>query len=523
MRTLLLPWGQLLLLLITATLLCFWLDPYISLVSQAMMYVLAVTIASYVFNQKQSITTVLLSVVALNYFFIPPRGTLHVDSTENLFALFSLLVLALIINRLATHLRQETIAARKSEQRALQLQKLAQQLSTANSLQEVDQIALDTYTEALLPLSMLVGAQTISQSKFRPPLISINTEIEPDSKQSGSNANLPPSIRQGMQCCLKENRMIGAGTGYWDDLDVWFIPITEKSQQFGAVCLQSVIADDEEGKNHALTLAHFIAQSCWRIHLTTSMKNAHQEIEHQQLQSLFLSAISHDLRTPLAVVVGAASALQTQFDKLDFAEKNRLLKNIVEEANYLTTVAENTLQLVRLSSTNTQDAAIKRDWEAIEEIIGSVLTRVRQREPQEKARRISSRVASHLPLLRVDPVLIAQLLQNLLDNALKYSDGDILLSAGLSSQEKRTLCISVKDRGPGIPLSEHHTLFQAYARHQRHDQSSQRGAGLGLAVCHRIARVHGGDLRLYNRQGGGSHFMLTLPIEPIPTLPSIQE
>lgn len=519
MRTILLPWGQLLLLFIAATLLCYWLDPYISLVSQAMMYVLAVTIASYVFNQRQSITTVLLAVVALNYFLIPPHGTFRVDNAENLFTLCSLLVLALVINRLATHLRQETTTARKSEQRALQLQKLAQQLSTANAMQEVWTIALASYAEALTPLTPLSGAQAISQSKFCPPLIYISANGE----EQGSNADIPASLRQGMQCCLKENRIIGAGTGYWDDLDVWFIPIAENSQQFGAVCLQSVLADDEEGKNHALTLAHFIAQSCWRIHLTSSMKNAHQEIEHQQLQSLFLSAISHDLRTPLAVVVGAASALQTQYDKLDFVEKNRLLNNIVEEANYLTTVAENTLQLVRLSSTIAEGAAIKRDWESIEEIIGSVLTRVRQREPQEKARRIASRVASNLPLLRVDPVLIAQLLQNLLDNALKYSDGDILLSTGLGTEKNQSLTISVKDRGPGIPLSEHHTIFQAYARHQRHDQSSQRGAGLGLAVCHQIARVHGGELRLRNRQGGGSHFMLTLPIESIPTFPPHQE
>lgn len=511
MRTILLPWGQLFLLLTIATLLCYWLDPYISLVSQAMMYVLAVTIASYVFNQKKSITAVLLAVVALNYFFIPPRGTFQVDSSENLIALFSLLILALVINRLATHLRQETATAHKNEQRARQLQELAQQLSNAHSMPEIWEIARKSYSEALTPLTPLnplTGAQTISQSKYSPPLFyfSANDEL-------AFNPDMPASLRQGMQCCLKENRMIGAGTGYWDDLATWFIPIAEKSQQYGAVCVQSVLTNDEEGRNHARTLAHFIAQSCWRVQLTSSMKSAHQEIEHQQLQSLFLSAISHDLRTPLAVVVGAASALQTQYDKLDFTEKNRLLNNIVEEANYLTTVAENTLQLVRLSSSTT---TIKRDWEAIEEIIGSVLTRVRQRAPQEKARRIVSRVASNLPLLKIDPVLIAQLLQNLLDNALKYSDGDIVLTAELAAPEENKLCISVKDRGPGIPLSEHQSIFQAYARHQTHDQSSQRGAGLGLAVCYHIARVHDGDLRLYNRKGGGSHFVLSLSIPPLP-------
>lgn len=516
MRTSILPWGQLLLLLTTATLVCFWLDPFVSLVSQAMIYVLVVAIASYTFDQKQSIVTALLAVIALNYFFIPPRGTLHVDSSENIIALLSLLMLALVINRLATHLREETATAHKNEKRARQLQELAHQLSNAHNMQEIWDIAQSTFTEALMPQTPQSDAQTITQIKPIAPLLYFSE----DSKEQELNSTIPAPLLQGMQCCMKENRMIGAGTGYWDELDAWYIPIAEKSKQFGAICLQSMLADDEAGRNHARTLAHFIAQSCWRIHLTTSMKNAHQEIEHQQLQSLFLSAISHDLRTPLAVVVGAASALQTQYDKLDLTEKNRLLNNIVEEANYLTTVAENTLQLVRLSNTT---APIKRDWESIEEIIGSVLTRVRHRNSQGKARRIASRVTSDLPLVRVDPVLIAQLLQNLLDNALKYSEGDIVLTAGLSTQDEQRLCISVKDRGPGIPQSEHHTIFQAYARHQTHDQSSQRGAGLGLAVCNQIAEVHGGKLMLHNRQGGGSHFMLTLPIETIPALPLIQE
>lgn len=516
MRSAILPWGKLSLLLTLATLLCYGLDPYVTLVSQAMIYVLAVAIAAYSFDQRQSVATALFAVFALNYFFIPPRGSVHVDSSENIIALLSLLMLALVINRLATHLRQETATAHKNEQRARQLQALAHQLSHAHTMQEIWAIAQTSFAEALTPTSADTNTPTIAQQQPHPALFYIDEGEQPQD----ANAAIPASLRQGMQCCLKENRMIGAGTGYWDELDAWYIPVAEKSQQFGAICLQSVVADDDAGRNHARTLAHFIAQSCWRIYLTTSMNDAHQEIEHQQLQSLFLSAISHDLRTPLAVVVGAASALQTQYDKLDLAEKNRLLNNIVEEANYLTTVAENTLQLVRLSGTT---APIKRDWESIEEITGSVLTRVRQRDPQGKARRIASRVASDLPLVRVDPVLIAQLLQNLLDNALKYSDGDILLTAGLSTQDKHRLCISVKDRGPGIPQSEHHTIFQAYARHQAHDQSSQRGAGLGLAVCSQIAQVHGGELRLLNRQGGGSHFMLTLPIEAIPTLPLIEE
>jgi two-component system sensor histidine kinase KdpD len=231
------------------------------------------------------------------------------------------------------------------------------------------------------------------------------------------------------------------------------------------------------------------------------MLAAQSEAQHQQLQSTFLAAISHDLRTPLAAIVGAASSLQTQRDKLSPAEQERLLGSIVSEATYLSTMTENTLQLVRLASPT---QALRRDWESMEEIIGAVLARVRERDP---ARRIQSKVPKDLPLVKADPVLLAQLLGNLLDNALKYSEGTIDLAI---NTDDRQLVVSVKDWGPGIPAAEQARLFEPYARG---DHSAQRGVGLGLAVCRAIAQAHGGQLTYRPRPGGGSSFVLTLPVE----------
>lgn len=228
------------------------------------------------------------------------------------------------------------------------------------------------------------------------------------------------------------------------------------------------------------------------------------------MQSTFLAAISHDFRTPLAAVVGAASALQTQKDKLSPLEQERLLGSIVSEAAYLSTVTENTLQLVRLGNT-TQD--IRKDWESVEEIVGAVLARVRRRDASH---RIKSSVPERLPLIKVDPVLIAQLIGNLLDNALQYSAGAIELSVNLAGS---LLQVSVKDRGPGIPTAMHQTIFEPYSRN---DHSDQRGAGLGLAVCRAIATAHSGHLQVRSRPTGGSTFTLSLPVDrdqPSPEAP----
>jgi two-component system sensor histidine kinase KdpD len=302
-----------------------------------------------------------------------------------------------------------------------------------------------------------------------------------------------------MRSCIREAATLGPGTGRWPGLDAWYIPLGKKGQVNGAACIQNITAADHSGREHAQALCTLIAQALWRLKLTASMRQAQEESQRHNLQSTFLAAISHDLRTPLAAIVGAASSLQTQRDKLSPVEQDRLLGSIVGEATYLSRVTDNTLQLVRLDNAG----ALQPDWESMEEIVGAVLARVRQRD---LARRIRSKVPAGLPLIKADPVLLAQLLENLLDNALKYSAGEIDL---VVSQADHEMHVAVQDRGPGIAPGEETAIFEPY---RRDDRSGQRGAGLGLAVCRAIANAHGGSITLQPREGGGSVFTLTLPV-----------
>jgi two-component system sensor histidine kinase KdpD len=243
-----------------------------------------------------------------------------------------------------------------------------------------------------------------------------------------------------------------------------------------------------------------LAQALGRLKLTESVRAAQEQMQWHQVQSTFLAAISHDLRTPLAAIMGAASSLQTQHDKLTAADRERLAASILNESRYLATLTENTLQLVRLDNAGQLDL----DWVAMEEVVGAVLARVRQRDT---TRRIKSQVPPGLPLIKGDAVLLAQLLENLLDNALKYTPDGIEL---VVSQSDHRMHVAVEDRGPGIPPDQAQALFEPY---RRNDRSGQRGAGLGLAVCKAVATAHGGTLAVSRRPGGGSCFMLTLPIE----------
>jgi two-component system sensor histidine kinase KdpD len=478
------PLGTVLMALAISTSAGLILDNHTSLLGQAMLYVLAVVLVAYSQPWLASISCALGAVAAFNFFFVPPRWTFQVESNENIVALATMSVVALVISRLAANLRSETQLAALNAERAGQLQTLATELANATALDEITAIGLKN-------LNLAFGG---------PNYLALRVPQGALALEDGT----PVAIAEGMACCMKEAAALGPGTGRWPGLDAWYIPIGDHSHRAGAVCILPALAADSAGREHGLAITSLITQAVWRVQLQSSFQTAQLEAQRQQTHSTLLASIAHDLRTPLAAVVGAASALQTQADKLSESERQRLLGSIINEASYLSEVTENTLQLMQLSNpTSTSN----HQWESMEEIVGTVLTRVRQRDT---TRRIRSKVPSNLPLIKADPVLLGQLLTNLLDNALKYSTDAIELTATASDA---TLMVTVKDRGPGIPADQLESIFAPYARG---DQSGQRGSGLGLAVCRAIAKVHGGTLTARRRSGGGSNFTLSLPVAAAP-------
>lgn len=450
-----------------------------------MLYVLAVVLVAYSQPWVASLSCALGAVAAFNFFFVPPRWTFQVESNENIVALATMSIVALVISRLAANLRRETLVAAINAERALQLQTLATELSDATSQDEIAAIGLRNLNLAFAGPNYLALKRTDDALDVPP--------------------GCPASVSDGLSCCVKEAATLGPGTGRWPGLNAWYLPLGGRPQVAGAICLQPASASDSSGREHGQAISSLLTQAIWRLQLRSSFQTAKMEAQRQQTHSTLLASIAHDLRTPLAAVVGAASALQTQSEKLNEAERQRLLGSIVNEASYLSEVTENTLQLMQLSDPT---STTNHQWESMEEIVGTVLARVRQRDT---TRRIRSKVASDLPLIKADPVLLAQLLTNLLDNALKYSADAIELAATASDG---LLLVTVKDRGPGIPADKLESIFAPYARG---DHSGQRGSGLGLAVCRAIAKVHGGTLTARRRSGGGSNFTLSLPVEPAPS------
>lgn len=484
------PWLPLcwaFLLLAGVTGLGLWAGERLSLAALALLYVMAVALVAYSTRPIVALCVALLAVGVFNFCFVPPRWTLGVEGRDNLIVLGVMLFVALVISHLVGRLRDQTAAAGLHAARARQLQDLAVALAETPSTQGV----------------RVLAQSALERAFARPFVIAL---LRADGSLDG-DPQMEQNIADGLQCCMREAAVLGPGTGRWPGLNAWYLPLGSKAGMQGAVYIGQVEAADVEGREHAQAVCAVVAQALWRLQLAAHMLASQAQAQRQQLQATYLAAISHDLRTPLAAVLAAATALQTQGHKLGDAEQGRLLESIVSETDYLSNITENTLQLVHLSNAG---QTLVRSWESIEEIVGAVLVRARARD---SARRIKSRVPDSLPLIRADAVLLAQLLGNLLDNALKYSSGAIELEVRLLLT---TLQVSVKDQGPAIAPEKYLSIFEPYARGDQQGSGARRGVGLGLALCRAIAQAHGGQLTLWPRRAGGNRFTLELPLDPNP-------
>jgi two-component system sensor histidine kinase KdpD len=225
----------------------------------------------------------------------------------------------------------------------------------------------------------------------------------------------------------------------------------------------------------------------------------------ERLERALLNSLSHDLRTPLSSIMGTLSSLRED-PSLHLAERQlELLDLALEEASWMNRFVSNLLNMTRLEAGALR---IKKEPQEVPDLIGSVLTSL---ESRLKTREVKIQIPSSLPLVNVDPVLIAQVLINLLDNSLKYSPPETPLGIEAAVSDS-WIEIRISDRGPGIPEEHRHQVFEKFFRLS--GAEGVRGTGLGLAISKGIVEAHRGKIWVENLPGGGAKFILALPIDP---------
>jgi two-component system sensor histidine kinase KdpD len=232
-------------------------------------------------------------------------------------------------------------------------------------------------------------------------------------------------------------------------------------------------------------------------------QQAQLQVESEQLRSSLLSSVSHDIRTPLAGIAGAASSLAASFDSIDPATRNELLATIIDESEHLTQLVENLLHMTRLSSGK---VTIDRQWHPVDDVIGSTLGRI---ERHLEGRPIEIHIDEAVGLGHFDAVLIEQLLVNLIDNAKKHSPPGAAIEI-TANAVSNGIELAVSDRGKGFFPGDEQRVFDLFYRGAA-ARPDRRGTGIGLAICRAIAEVHGGRIEASNRPDSGAVVRVFLP------------
>lgn len=478
------------------------LDGHVDLANLGMLLVLASAVAALWLPTAAALVVGVAQVLAFNWIFVPPRGTFSVDLRQHALLLGAMLVVNALIALLMARLRLQADDARRHAQRAEQLRSLGEALrDTGDPLARAEMLQQALVELAAAPVALLLLRGALPASDDAGAALVLG--------QTDDDA------LAGLWLCLRRSAAMGPGTGRHDELGHWYLPMRTRLGSLGAARLPTPDRERPDAvlREHAQALCDQMGAALQRALADRSERDAHAQAHEQAVRNALLAAVSHDYRTPLATIVGAASALHEQAERLAPEQRRRLAATIVDEAGQLARMTDNTLQLARLDTPGVQ---LQLDWESAEEIVGTCLRRARRRDPQ---RRVRARLEPDLPLLRCDALLLAQLLDNLIHNALEYSDADAPVEL-LVRRQGDQLVLAVRDRGPGIPPAQREQVFEVFRRGA--GSASRRGAGVGLAVCRAIARAHGGELRLRPRAHGGCSFECTLPIDAPPSAPQAE-
>jgi two-component system sensor histidine kinase KdpD len=312
----------------------------------------------------------------------------------------------------------------------------------------------------------------------------------------------------------EHGQIAGQGTDTLPGASALYVPLTGSRGTVGVLGLRPQDPRPLQAPEQLHQLETFASQTALaieRARLAEEAERAQVRVETERLRNSLLSSVSHDLRTPLASITGAASTLLDDGARLDAATRRDLLESLHEEADRLNRLVQNLLEMTRLESGALQ---LHTEWHPVEEVLGAALGRF----GTALARRaVTTGVPPDLPLVPMDDVLIEQVLINLFDNALKYTPADSPIEVTAEDAGGAVL-IEVADRGPGLRPGEERRIFEKF--HRAEAAPTQRGAGLGLAICQGIVNAHGGRIWAENRAGGGVRVRFTLPVKDAPPIPS---
>jgi len=445
------------------------MQPYFEDTNVVMVYMLAVVTVAFLFGLWPATIACLLGVVLFDFINVAPYFAFTAHVFNYLFTLGVMFVTAATISTLADRLRQRAAESDDRAARAAALYALSAEL--ADSMSELEIL---TITERHIAQAFRAQVKVIAVDAGQP---------------SGLTSQRTPDGNVTIQFPLQREQQVFA-----------ILQIVANAQSFA----------DGEQEAHLRAMARLAEQAVERAALRERVHVSEARSQQESLRSSILGAVSHDLRTPLASIIGASSTLLAEGERFTPEARASLRRVIYEEAVHMQRMIENLLDLARLRS---GEISNERGWQAIEEIVGSTMASMRRRVTDHE---FIVDVPGDLPLIRCDGVLIERVLSNLVENAAKYSPPGSAISVSAAAADGM-LVLKVSDQGSGIAEHLREKVFEPFFR-----AGTGGGSGLGLAICRGIVEAHAGSIHIDSTPTGGACAVVCLPLPPTGATPGMR-
>ncbi|PYM82247.1 MAG: two-component system sensor histidine kinase KdbD [Candidatus Rokuibacteriota bacterium] len=491
-----LPYAAAIATVLSSTLLAWLMFPRFELSNIVMVYLLGVVVVAMRFGRAASVLASLLSVAAFDFFFVPPYFTFAVSDSQYLVTFLVMFVVALVISGLTVRTRDQAEAARTQERRTAALFSLSRELAAAREIAPLLEAAVRHLIEVFGGRIVILLPDATGRLEQR----------------AGQLApfNMDARDLAVAQWAFEHRAAAGSGTDNVPGAQMRFEPLSSSRGVVGVVGMRPAEphAFDAPEQEHLLeTFVSQVAVAVDRALLADEAQAAQVRMEAERVRNALLSAVSHDLRTPLTAITGAASAALEDEARIDAVTRRELLESIRDEAERLNRLVNNLLDVTRLESGSLR---LRREWIPVEELVGVALARL---AAPLRERKVTTRLPEDLPPVHVDGLLVEQVFINLIENATKHTPAGQPIDVE-ARREGDEVVVEVADRGPGLPAGQEQKIFDKF-----YGVGAGGGAGLGLTICRAIVEAHGGRIGGQPRPGGGALFRFSLPAGEPPRPP----
>jgi len=483
---------------VTAVAVAAVIQPLLPLANLSLVFLTGVLLVAVRTAMRPALFAALASAAAYNYFFTEPRYTFAIHRTDELLTVAFFLLMGLTGGQLAGRLRNQLLALRSTNKQTQALLSLSHRLAAAVDIPTV-------YREATTVIAEHLHVPVVLMAPGENGRLVQTADSSQDTQDPGDKGRL------AAQWAYDHRQPSGFQTNTLSGIAWRFLPLAFEEECFGVIGVsrpgQGTVSSEQLAAIDALV--NHVTLAVGRTRLATRLEQAKVAEETERLRSALLSSVSHDLRTPLASMIGAATSLRSLDDALSTEDRYELMDSLITEGERLNRYIQNLLDMTRLGQGTLK---LERDWIGIDDIFNAASRRTRE---LLRGRQLVRSIEAGLPLLYVHPALIEQALVNVIENAAKFSPegGEVRIAATAEDSE---LLITVSDGGPGIPPEQRGKVFDMFFTGGDGDRGKY-GSGLGLAICSGMIGAHGGRIEaLPGPHGRGTTIAIHLPLVELP-------